>query len=116
MMNVQTKMVQASNGVSIPQLGFGVYKITKAEEFKTAIREAIRVGYRHFDTARIYGNERALGEEIRHSGIPREQFFITSKVWNTNHGYEATKRAFQTTIDKLGVDVLDIDASGISAA
>lgn len=74
-MNVQTKMVQASDGVPIPQLGFGVYKITKTEEFKTAIREAIRVGYRHFDTARIYGNEKALGEEIRHSGIPREQFF-----------------------------------------
>ncbi|MGC5774121.1 aldo/keto reductase [Paenibacillus pabuli] len=107
-MNLHTKVVEARNGVPIPQLGFGVYKITKEAEFTTAIREAIQVGYRHFDTARIYGNEKALGAEIRYSQIPREQFFITSKVWNTDHGYEATRKAFQKTINKLGVDYLDM--------
>ncbi|MGE6573677.1 aldo/keto reductase [Paenibacillus xylanexedens] len=107
-MNLHTKVIEARNGVPIPQLGFGVYKITKEAEFITATREAIQVGYRHFDTARIYGNEKALGAEIRHSQLPREQFFITSKVWNTDHGYEATKKAFQKTINKLGVDYLDM--------
>ncbi|MEK8133108.1 aldo/keto reductase [Paenibacillus filicis] len=107
-MNVQTQAVQAVNGVKIPQLGFGVYKITKEAEFQTAISEAIRLGYRHFDTARIYGNEAALGREIRNSLIPREDFFITSKVWNTDHGYKATKKAFEQTCKKLNVDYLDM--------
>ncbi len=107
-MNLESAVIQASNGVAIPQLGFGVYKITKEEEFKTAISEAIRVGYRHFDTARIYGNEEALGREIHKSQIPRGQFFITSKVWNTDHGYQETKKAFERTIRKLDVDYLDM--------
>ncbi|MDQ0192787.1 aldo/keto reductase [Paenibacillus wynnii] len=107
-MNLDSKVVEAINGVKIPQLGFGVYKITKEVEFKTAISEAIRIGYRHFDTAKIYGNEEALGREIRNSQIPREQFFITSKVWNTDHGYEATKKAFERTTKKLNVDYLDM--------
>ncbi|MRN57294.1 aldo/keto reductase [Paenibacillus monticola] len=107
-MNLETRVVEAINGVRVPQLGFGVYKITKEEEFKTAISEAIRIGYRHFDTARIYGNEKALGREIQNSRIPREQFFITSKVWNTDHGYKATKKAFEQTAHKLNVDYLDM--------
>lgn len=86
------KGVEVMNGVNIPQLGFGVYKIKKGEEFERVIREAIQVGYRHFDTAKIYGNEEALGQEIQKSGIPREQFFITSKVWTTDLGYKATKK------------------------
>ncbi|OKP96230.1 aldo/keto reductase [Paenibacillus sp. P46E] len=107
-MNLESTVVRASNGVAIPQLGFGVYKITKEEEFRTAISEAIRIGYRHFDTAKIYGNEEALGRAIRNSQIPREQFFITSKVWNTDHGYKATRKALERTIQKLGVDYLDM--------
>lgn len=107
-MSTKHPVVTASNGVDIPQLGFGVYKLTRREELDTAVKEAIRVGYRHFDTARIYGNEEALGAVLRGSSIPREDFFITSKVWNTEHGYEATKRAFARTCGKLGVDCLDM--------
>ncbi|MBA9084347.1 Glyoxal reductase [compost metagenome] len=102
------KVIEAVNGVKIPQLGFGVYKIKKGEEFERAIREAIRVGYRHFDTAKIYGNEEALGRELQKSGNPREQFFITSKVWTTDLGYEATKKAFEQTCKKLNVTYLDM--------
>ncbi|AIQ19268.1 glyoxal reductase [Paenibacillus sp. FSL H7-0357] len=101
-------VIEAKNGVKIPQLGFGVYKIKKGEQFERAIREAIRVGYRHFDTAKIYGNEEALGLEIQKSGIPREQFFITSKVWTTDLGYNATKKAFEHTCKKLKVEYLDM--------
>jgi diketogulonate reductase-like aldo/keto reductase len=107
-MILENKVIEAINGVKIPQLGFGVYKLTKKEEFETAIREAIRIGYRHFDTAKIYGNEKSLGIEIQKSQIPREEFFITSKVWNTDHGYEATKRAFEQTCKKLNVEYLDM--------
>ena len=107
-MTFENRTVKAINGVEIPQLGFGVYKITKAKEFETAISEAIRIGYRHFDTAKIYGNEEALGREIQKSGLPREDFFITSKVWNTDLGYEATRKAFEQTCKKLKVDYLDM--------
>ncbi|WP_379151079.1 aldo/keto reductase [Paenibacillus sp. sgz5001063] len=107
-MNLESTVVRASNGVAIPQLGFGVYKITKEDEFRIAISEAIRIGYRHFDTARIYGNEEALGRAIRNSQLSREQFFITSKVWNTDHGYKETRKAFERTIQRLGVDYLDM--------
>lgn len=102
------KVIEAVNGVKIPQLGFGVYKIKKGEEFERAIREAIRVGYRHFDTAKIYGNEEALGRELQKSGNPKEQFFLTSKVWTTDLGYEATKKAFKQTCKKLNVTYLDM--------
>lgn len=107
-MTVETKTIEAVNGVKIPQLGFGVYKIKKKEEFEMSIREAIRVGFRHFDTAKIYGNEQALGTAIEKSQIPREKFFITSKVWNTDHGYKATKNAFEQTCKKLNVKYLDM--------
>ncbi|MFC9777393.1 aldo/keto reductase [Paenibacillus chitinolyticus] len=85
-----------------------MYKIKTGEEFEGAIHEAIRAGYRHFDTAKIYGSEEALGREIQKSGIPREQLFITSKVWTTGFGYEATKRAFEQTCKKLKVAYLDM--------
>ncbi|SEB99217.1 aldo/keto reductase [Paenibacillus sp. GP183] len=107
-MSLEDKVIEASNGVKIPQLGLGVFKLTKKEQFETAIREAIRIGYRHFDTAKIYGNEKILGIEIQKSQIPREEFFITSKVWNTDHGYEAAKRAFEQTCKKLNVEYLDM--------
>ncbi|AOZ91191.1 aldo/keto reductase [Paenibacillus crassostreae] len=107
-MILKNKTVKAINGVTIPQLGFGVYKITKEGEFETVISEAIRIGYRHFDTAKIYGNEDVLGREIQKSKIPREEFFITSKVWNTDHGYKATLKAFEQTMNKLKVDYLDM--------
>lgn len=107
-MKVINNEIKAVNGVKIPQVGFGVYKLTKGEDFETAVGEAIRVGYRHFDTAKIYGNEEKLGLEILKSRIPREEFFIASKVWNTDLGYKATKKAFELTCKKLNVKYLDM--------
>lgn len=106
-MKIEYKEIKAVNGVSIPQVGFGVYKLTN-ENFETAVGEAIKAGYRHFDTAKIYGNEKNLGIEIKKSKVTREEFFITSKVWNTDHGYEATKKAFRQTCKDLNLDYLDM--------
>ena len=101
--------VRAANGVEIPQLGFGVYKIKgKNGLFEQTIREAIQAGYRHFDTARIYGNEAELGRVIANSGIPREEFFLTSKVWTTDLGEERTRRAFEQSCKKLKTTYLDM--------
>ncbi|WP_128660241.1 aldo/keto reductase [Paenibacillus sp. 598K] len=102
--------IKASNGVDIPQLGFGVYKIKPGKNgaFEQTIRAAIEAGYRHFDTARIYGNEEALGRAIANSGIPREDFFITSKAWTTDLGYEQTQRAFEHTCKKMNTSYLDM--------
>ncbi|OVE70236.1 aldo/keto reductase [Clostridium diolis] len=107
-MNLINKEIKAVNGIKIPQVGFGVYKLNKGEDFETAVGEAIKIGYRHFDTAKIYGNEKDLGLAIEKSQIPREEFFITSKLWNTDHGYEATKKAFEQTCKKLNVEYLDM--------
>lgn len=107
-MNLINKEIETVNGVKIPQVGFGVYKITKTEDFEIAVGEAIKIGYRHFDTAKIYGNEKALGLEIQKSKIPREEFFITSKVWNTELGYEDTKKAFERTCKNLSIDYMDM--------
>lgn len=102
------RTVEAANGVQIPQLGFGVYKIEKGAVFEKTIAAAIQSGYRHFDTAKIYGNEEALGRELQKSGLPREELFITSKVWTTDLGYHATKKAFEQTCRKLNVTYLDM--------
>lgn len=107
-MNLINKEIKAVNGIKIPQVGFGVYKLNKGEDFETAVGEAIKIGYRHFDTAKIYGNEKDLGLAIEKSQIPRDEFFITSKVWNTDHGYEATKKAFEKTCKNLNVEYLDM--------
>ncbi|GGG69704.1 aldo/keto reductase [Paenibacillus radicis (ex Gao et al. 2016)] len=96
------------NGVKIPRVGFGVYKIKQDQNFDKTIIEAIQAGYRHFDTARIYGNEEALGNVIRNSGIAREEFFLTSKVWTTDLGYEETLRAFEKSCRKLNTSYLDM--------
>ncbi len=107
-MNILSKEIKTINDIKIPQIGFGVYKLNEKKVLETAVGEAIRVGYRHFDTAKIYGNEKALGIEIQKSGIPREEFFITSKVWNTDLGYNATKKAFEETCRNLNVEYLDM--------
>ncbi|MBP1994312.1 aldo/keto reductase [Paenibacillus eucommiae] len=101
---------EAVNGVEIPQLGFGVYNVKqgKNSNFEQIISEAIKAGYRHFDTARIYFNEEALGHAIGNSGVPREDFFLTSKVWTTDLGYEQTQRAFEKSCKKLNTTYLDM--------
>lgn len=100
-------MLTLNNGVQIPALGLGVFQ-SPPEQTANAVAEALRVGYRHIDTAAAYGNEREVGEGLRRSGIPREEVFIETKVWITDYGYESTLKAFETSAGKLGVDVIDL--------
>ncbi|PNZ68706.1 aldo/keto reductase [Staphylococcus croceilyticus] len=95
------------NGYPMPKVGLGVYKVTD-EEMETAIQAAIEDGYRAFDTAYFYGNEQALGKALKNSGVPREDLFITSKLWNDYQGYESTLDYFNKTLENLGVDYLDL--------
>ncbi|WP_125767136.1 aldo/keto reductase [Lapidilactobacillus wuchangensis] len=96
-----------SNGVSIPMLGFGTYRI-KPAEVADAISEALAAGYRHFDCAHIYGNEVEVGEAFKKSAVKREDLFVTSKVWNADQGYESTLAAFDQTLKDLQLDYLDL--------
>ena len=96
-----------NNGVKIPCVGYGTFR-TPADVAEQAVKEAIETGYRHIDTAAVYGNEEAVGKGIKDSGIKREDLFVTSKLWNTNRGYEQTKKAFQETLDRLQMDYLDL--------
>ncbi|MFQ1002239.1 aldo/keto reductase [Modestobacter sp. SSW1-42] len=99
--------ITLNNGVEIPQLGFGVYQV-KPEETAQAVQTALEVGYRHIDTAEMYGNEKGVGEGIRNSGVPREEVFITSKLNNGFHARDAALKAFDGTIEALGFDDVDL--------
>ncbi|USK70937.1 aldo/keto reductase [Peribacillus asahii] len=96
------------NGVEIPQLGFGVFKVENGSQTVQSVKKALEVGYRSIDTAAIYQNEEGVGQAIRESGIPREDIFVTSKVWNTDQGYESTLAAFDASLKRLGLDYLDL--------
>lgn len=96
-----------NNGMKIPCIGFGTYKAADGNDV-TILRTAIEAGYRYFDTASFYFTEEALGQAIRESGIPREEFFIVSKMWKSEMGYEKTKEALQRTLTNLQMDYLDI--------
>ena len=100
--------VTLNNGVSMPQLGLGVYKSKEGEEVIQAVRTALEVGYRSIDTATLYYNETGVGQAVKDSGIAREELFITTKVWNTDQGYESTLRAFEDSRKKLGLDYVDL--------
>ena len=104
---MNNEFLTLSNGVEIPQLGFGVFQIPP-EETKDVVKKAIEVGYRHFDTAQAYFNEAEIGEAIKESGIAREELFLTTKVWVSSYGYEETKKAFQESLDKLQTDYIDL--------
>lgn len=97
-----------NNGVKIPCVGFGTWLAEDGDSCINAVKAALKCGYRHIDTAAGYGNEESVGIAIRESGIPREELFITSKLNNPDHGYEKTKVAFETTMQKLGCDYLDL--------
>ena len=99
--------VKLSNDVEVPQLGFGVFQVAP-DVTKDIVAKAIEVGYRHFDTAQAYYNEEAVGQAIKESGIPREEFFITTKIWNTDHGYEEAKKACEESLRKLQTDYIDL--------
>ena len=106
MQTLQTR-IPLSNGTSIPCLGFGTWK-TPAEDAARSVAEALRVGYRHIDTATAYGNEGGVGQAISESGIPREEIFLTSKLWNPHQGYQSTLDAFARTLEALRTDYLDL--------
>ena len=93
-----------ANGVAIPCLGYGTWRMQDGAETVAAIQTALSLGYRHIDTAAYYRNEASVGQALRASGLPREAVFLTSKVWNTDRGYAPTKAAFQATLDRLGTD------------
>jgi len=96
------------NGVKMPWFGLGVFKVEDGTEVIDSVKAAIKNGYRSIDTAAVYKNEEGVGEAIRECGVPREELFITSKVWNSDQGYESTLQAFETTLQKLGLKYLDL--------
>lgn len=99
--------IELNNGVSIPQLGFGVFQVPPPET-KAAVATALQTGYRHIDTARIYGNEEGVGQAVAESGIPRNELFITTKLWNDDQGFDSTLKAFDRSIGLLGLDYVDL--------
>ena len=96
------------NNIQIPMLGYGTYKTAADEEGLQMIKDAIKAGYRHIDTAQGYKNEHLVGQAIRESGIPRNQFFVTTKVWNDNQGYDKTKESIEESLNKLNIDYIDL--------
>ncbi|MFJ9125628.1 aldo/keto reductase [Streptomyces sp. NPDC102340] len=96
-----------NNGVEMPQLGFGVWQVPD-DEAQTAVTTALEAGYRSIDTAAIYGNEEGTGKAIAASGVPRGELFVTTKLWNADQGYDSTLRAFDTSLEKLGLDYVDL--------
>jgi diketogulonate reductase-like aldo/keto reductase len=100
--------VKLNNGIEMPILGFGVYQVPDAVQCERAISDALEAGYRLIDTAAAYMNEEAVGAAIRGSGIPRGDLFVTTKLWIQDQGYETTKKAFRVSLEKLGMDYLDL--------
>lgn len=96
-----------NDGHTIPQLGFGVYRVDP-EQTERIVSDALEVGYRHIDTAALYGNEHGVGRAIAASGIPRDELFITTKLWNSDQGARATRDAFDLSLEKLGLDRVDL--------
>ena len=96
-----------NNGVTLPQIGFGVYQ-TPPEETMVAVQAALEVGYRHIDTAAAYGNEKGVGEALRRSGLDRSDVFVETKVWVTDYGYNETLHAFEKASAKLGLEQIDL--------
>src|SRR5690554_5890064 len=100
--------IKLYNGIHMPQIGLGVWKTKDGEEVIQAVKAALAAGYRSIDTAAVYKNEGGVGEAIRQSDIPRDQLFLTTKVWNGDQGFETTLRAFEQSLDTLGMDYVDL--------
>ncbi|WP_300768481.1 aldo/keto reductase [uncultured Bifidobacterium sp.] len=105
---INESRIVLNNGVSIPQVGLGVFQNPDGETTVNAVREALSVGYRHIDTARIYGNESSVGEGLRQSGVARRDVFVTTKLWNEDIRQERTREAFLESLDRLGLDYVDM--------
>lgn len=97
-----------NNGIQIPRLGLGVYQIPPGKKTTTVVQYALEIGYRHIDTAKIYGNESDVGNALKASDIKREDIFITTKVWNSDQGYDSTLRAFESSLKRLGLSYVDL--------
>ncbi|MGV3161739.1 aldo/keto reductase [Streptococcus hyovaginalis] len=97
-----------SNGVTIPKLGFGTWQIPDGDEAYQAVSHALKVGYTHIDTAQAYKNEASVGRAIADSGVARKDIFLTTKVWNSNHSYDLAKASIEESLQKLGVDYIDL--------
>jgi len=107
-MNILTETYTLSNGVEIPKVGFGTWQIKAGEDAYNAVKNALEVGYRHIDTAQGYGNEKSVGRAIKDSGIPRDQIFVTSKLESHIKDYDKAKKAFDQTLEKLGMAYIDL--------
>jgi len=97
-----------NNGIQIPQLGLGVYQIPPGKSTVKAVKYALEIGYKHFDTAKIYGNESDVGKALKESDVKREDIFITTKVWNSDQGYDSTLKAFESSLKRLGLSYVDL--------
>ncbi|WP_030744155.1 aldo/keto reductase [Streptomyces sp. NRRL S-31] len=106
-MNASVPTVTLHNGVEIPQLGFGVFQVPDTET-AAAVSAALEAGYRSIDTAAIYGNESGVGKALADSGIARDDLFVTTKLWNADQGYDATLKAFDASLERLGLDYVDL--------
>lgn len=104
---IQMQYVTLNNGLQMPQLGYGVWRVPD-EEVTVAVTKALEVGYRSIDTAKVYKNERGVGKALAASNIPREELFITTKVWNSDQGYKNTLKAFDASLERLGLDYVDL--------
>ena len=100
--------VKLNNGIEMPMLGMGVWQMAQGAETQRAVKAALDVGYRLVDTAKLYANERDVGIAVRESGIPREEVFVTTKLWNTDHGFEPAIKAFKMSLRELGLDYIDL--------
>ena len=100
--------VKLNNGVQMPWLGLGVFQSVPGQETEQAVRWALEIGYRHVDTAAVYNNEEDVGRALKASGLPHEEVFVTTKLWNSDQGYESTLKAFDLSRKKLGLDVVDL--------
>ncbi len=100
--------IELNNGTSIPRLGLGMYQTPDGSAAGHAVLYALEVGYRHIDTAMMYGNEDSVGRAVRESGLPREEVFVTTKLWNDDHGYDEAIDAFHQSLETLGLDYIDL--------
>jgi diketogulonate reductase-like aldo/keto reductase len=107
-MSVTTTNLPLATGARIPQVGFGVWQVPHGATARDAVTAALELGYRHIDTAHIYRNEADVGAALRASGVPRGEVFVTTKLWNDDHGYDAALRALDASLNKLGLDHVDL--------
>jgi diketogulonate reductase-like aldo/keto reductase len=106
--NVTSATLPLRSGGTIPLVGLGVWQSAQGAETRDAVTAALRLGYRHVDTAKIYGNESDVGKAVRESGVPRGDVFVTTKLWNQDHGFDQALRAFDKSLERLGLEYVDL--------